>query len=80
MSVQQRESRISSEACDLLDCFSEALSETVRDIAEEFARERGKGTNKPAEICCADIERAGNLLLNHLRKAGSSRISTHTIC
>jgi len=69
MSVQQLESRISAEASDLLDCFSEELAEVVRDIAEDFARERVKGTNQPVEIRSGDIQRAGKTVLDHLRKA-----------
>jgi hypothetical protein len=69
MSVQQLESRISAEASDLLDCFSEELADAVYGLAEDYARARITDPNQPVEISPADIRQAGEALLGYLRGA-----------
>ncbi len=63
------ESRISGDACDLLACFSSGLADAVRGIAEDIAKERALGTQGPIQIEAGDVRKAGEFVLEYLRRA-----------
>jgi hypothetical protein len=61
------DSFISSEAIELLDCFSNGIDEFILQLAEHVANER-TGTAR-SEITAQDILKAGELLVAMLRHA-----------
>lgn len=57
---------IASDALVLLDCFDGQVGEVVYGIAEEFAKERGKG--QAVEITASDVRKAGEIVIAGLQK------------
>jgi hypothetical protein len=65
------ESRISSEALDLLNCYVSGLDKIVYEIAEEFAKQRmgdAVAAGKPIRIDASDVKQAADLLISSIRK------------
>jgi histone H3/H4 len=72
---QGTQSRISSDALDLLNCYISGLDKVVYEMAEALAKQRmGEtlATGKPIRIDANDVKQAADLLMNAIRHMAQS--------
>lgn len=69
-----RNSTMTSEAYDLLDCFVSGLDEVIYEIAESLANSKGQIVDGIIEISQDDVKEAANRVFNAIRERAGKEI------